>query len=91
MASNRMEALLRVWAFIWQGHLGYVLSVVFGIVGIIFMIVDVIWQLVWDSDGLDSQSTLSQAIQDAYQWNIGQTLFAFTSQGDGEFRWHPWV
>lgn len=89
--GHRLEALSRIWAFIWQGVLGYVLSIVFGILGILFMLIDVAWQILVDEEGLEAESRLAQAIEDFYHWNVGQTLFAFTSQGDGEFRWHPWT
>lgn len=85
--SKRTDALWRVWALIWQTLMGYIVSIVIGIVAIVWMLIDIIWQLIAGSDGLDSNSTIATHVGDAVRWSAGQTIYAVTGGGDGEFRW----
>jgi hypothetical protein len=83
----RKDAIMRVWALIWQATVGYVAVTVMGIVGIVWMILDVAWQLITGRDGLGSSSQVAGHIGDAFQWTASQTVFAVTGGGDGRFRW----
>lgn len=78
---------MRIWALIWQATVGYVATIVIGLIAFVWAIVDLLWQLVLGSDGLDSSSTTATHIGDAFRWSVGQTLFTITGGGDGEFRW----
>ncbi len=85
--GERVDALWRVLALVWQGTLGYVALAIVGIIAFIWMVLDVLWQLITGRDGLDSQSAIAMQVEQAFEWSVGQTVFALTGGGDGQFRW----
>ncbi len=78
---------MRIWALIWQATVGYAAAVVIGILAIVWMLLDVGWQLITNKDGLSSGSSLADHIGDAFEWTAGQSVYAVTGGGDGRFRW----
>lgn len=87
MASKRVDALVRVWALLWAYVVGSIIAGVVFIVGLIWMLVDVVWQLIAGSDGLSATSMPAQWVQATFMWIAGQTNYALT--GSGEFMWLP--
>lgn len=85
--AYRREAVMRIWALIWQVTVGYVAAAVIGFVAIAWMVLDVIWQLITGKEGLDSGSSIAGHIDNAFEWTASQTVYAVTGGGDGEFRW----
>ncbi len=85
--GERADALWRVLALVWQATLGYVALGIVGIIAIVWMVLDVIWQLITGRDGLDANSTIASQVEMAFEWSVGQTVFALTGGGDGSFRW----
>lgn len=85
--GKRRDALLRVWTLLYQATVGYLAALVIGVIALVWMVVDVIWQLIFGSDGLSSSSMLAMQVSDSFEWAAGQTVYAVTGGGDGEFRW----
>jgi len=85
--SKRTEALWRIWAFVWQGTIGYLALIVMGTIAFVFGVIDVLWQLLAGSDGLSESGTVGSHIGEAFSWSVGQTVYALTGGGDGSFRW----
>jgi hypothetical protein len=85
--GKRVDALWRLWALIWQATFGYLALGIIAIVALLWMIVDVAWQLVTGRDGLSSMSTVAMQVENAFDWTAGQTVFALTGGGDGWFYW----
>jgi hypothetical protein len=82
--SKRMEALWRIWAFVWSIPASFVATIV-GFVGLIWGIADVAWQLVTGGDGLSESNRAAEFVIDVLYWPIDLVVFAYT--GDGEFAW----
>ncbi|RLM32617.1 hypothetical protein [Haloarcula sp. Atlit-120R] len=82
----RADALWRVWAFIWAIPASFVASIV-SIVGLVWGIVDVLWQLIFGTDGLSSSSRPAGIVKGVLLWPVDLTIYAFT--GDGGMMWLP--
>ena len=78
----RVDALLRVVALLWVYTVGALIASVVGFIGLLWMLVDVIWQLITGSDGLSSTSTPANWVKGTFMWIAGQTNYALTGSGD---------
>ena len=85
--GKRVDALWRILALLYQGTIGYLALSIIALVALVWMIIDVIWQLIFGSDGLSAGSSIAMQVEMAFDWNVGQTVFALTGGGDGRFRW----
>lgn len=79
--SKRMDALWRVAAFIWSVPAGIVSSFAM-IVGLLWGIVDVVWQLILGSDGLSASSMPAKWVKRLIMWPVNLTVYAITGSGD---------
>lgn len=87
IGTYRKQALWRLWAILWQVSVGYVISIVIGIVGLVFAVIDLLVELVANRDGLRSSSTPAKWVHNALKWSFEQTSYSLT--GKGEFEWFP--
>jgi hypothetical protein len=87
--GKRMDALWRILAFIWITLVGYVAGTIILLVAIVWGIIDISWQLIVGTDGLDAMSTPAQIVENTLNWVAGQNIYALTGGGDGEFRALP--
>lgn len=78
---------MRLWALIWQAILGYLVSIVIGLIALVFMVVDLIIELLANRDGLSRTSKPGEWVERFIMWSVEQTLFSIT--GKGEFEWWP--
>jgi len=78
----RVDALLRVVALLWVYTVGALIASVVGFIGLLWMLVDVVWQLITGSDGLSSTSTPANWVKGTFMWIAGQTNYALTGSGD---------
>jgi hypothetical protein len=83
----RMDALWRVFQLIWVALIGYVLGAIFGVIGIVFMIIDVIWQMILGTEGLDPNGSVGSWLRGYIKWTERQTVYAITGAGNRE--WLP--
>lgn len=84
--SKRMEAVMRVIAGVWT--IPAAIGAYFALLaGIVWMVVDVVWQFILGSDGLSSDGTLGSGIVATIRWPVDLTVFAVA--GDGEMLWLP--
>ena len=87
--GERRDALMRVWAFIWQVIFGYTGGVVVSIIALIWGAVDVVLQLIFGRDWLSADASAAMIVEETLMWMAEQTIYAFTGGGAGEFRWLP--
>lgn len=84
--SQRMEALWRIAAFLYGLLASFVTSIV-TFVGIIWMIVDLAWQLLSGRNDLSENSYPARLVSGTLRWNVDLLVFSLT--GDGEMQWLP--
>jgi len=84
--GQRKDALWRIVAFVWSYVAALVASVVL-LVGIVWGAIDVLWQLVFGSDGLSASSTPAMLVRSTLLWPVDLMIYAFT--GAGEMQWLP--
>ena len=87
--SQRTEALWRIWTIIWMAVIGYVLMFVISIVALVWMILDILWQLITGRDDLSTDRAPARAVDATLSWSVGQTIFALTGGGDKGWRALP--
>lgn len=83
----RMDALVRVFALLWAWVVGAILGSIAFFVGLVWMVIDVVWQLITGREGLDAGGMLASWLQGIVQWGAMQTNYALF--GDGEFKLLP--
>lgn len=87
IGTYRMDALVRVWAFIWAWTVGSIVITVVTIIGLLWGIIDVLWQFIINSEGLSEGSRAAEIVTDTLQWGIDLVVYALT--GKREFMWFP--
>lgn len=85
----RMQALWQVLALIWQAIILSIVTPIILLIGLIWMIIDVLFQFIFNSNGLSAQMAPAQFIKDLLKWHSGQLTFAITGGGDGSFMLTP--
>ena len=80
----RVDALKRILSLLWVYTIGGLITTVVFAVGLLWMLVDIIWQLIVGSDGLSATSMPSQWVKGTFMWIAGQTNYALTGSGDLE-------
>ncbi len=85
--EHRAQALWRIIALVWQATVGYIVVVLVSLLAVVWMLLDIVWQLVAGSEGLDENGRAGMLVSSAFKWAYGQTVFALTGGGDGWFRW----
>ena len=80
----RVDALKRVLALVWVYTIGGLIATVVFFIGLVWMLIDVIWQLIVGSDGLSQTSMPAQWVKGTFMWVAGQTNYALTGSGDLE-------
>lgn len=84
--AKRTDALWRIWAFIWAFPASFLASIV-SVIGLLWGIVDVLWQLVSGRDGLSASSGPAGIVKATLLWPTELMIYAFT--GDGGMMWLP--
>lgn len=82
-----MDALMRVFALLWQAVVGWVVSLALAFIAIPLMVLDVLWQLITGMEGFAPDGTAFGWVQRSIMWNAGQANYAIT--GSGEFKALP--
>jgi hypothetical protein len=75
IGTYRREALVRVLAAIWLLTVGAIISLIFQVFGIIYGVVDIIWQLIANSDGLRKNGSGAMWFKRGLVYLKEQTLF----------------
>lgn len=83
----RMDALWRILAFLWAYTVGGIVATIAVIIGIVWGLVDVTWQLITGRDGLSSSSRPAEIVRESIWWPIRLTVYSLT--GKGEMEWLP--
>ena len=87
LGEQRKRALWRVWAVIWLGGFGYVLGLILGLLALIWGAADLLLSLVFNRDGLSSDSMPARVLRSWFDWQRQLSAFAIT--GAGGMIWFP--
>lgn len=85
--AGRMEALERIWAFIWVNTAGYLIAIVASILGLVLGTLDVFLQLLTGWEVLSSRGLGLGFVGRAFSWVSELLVFSLT--GQGSFSWWP--
>jgi hypothetical protein len=86
IGDQRSEAVWRILAVLYGMVVSFITSIV-ATIGIIWAVVDVVWQLLSNRNDLAEDSRPAMFVYNVLQWNLD--LFVFALTGKGEFRWLP--
>lgn len=86
IGSYREDALMRVLAFIWAWVAAIIVSIV-AIVAFIWGLIDVLWQFLLNSEGLDENGYAPELVANTFWWAVDLEVYAFT--GRKKFMWLP--
>lgn len=76
----RMDALWRIVAFVWAWVASFVAGFV-SIIGLIWGLIDVVWQLIIGTDGLSSGSRPARFVIRVIRWPVNLHVYAYTGRG----------
>lgn len=80
--AGRIEVPKRIFAFLWAWIVGSVVLFIALIVGGVFMVIDLVWQLITGGEGLSPTGMTASWVRGAYMWHAGQTTYGLTGQGE---------
>jgi hypothetical protein len=86
LGKYRADALYRVWGLVWLVVMGVVLQFVV-LIGLVWMVVDVLAQLLLNRDFLSSMSGPASVVSAFIRHEA--MLLDYTLTGEGEFLWVP--
>jgi hypothetical protein len=87
--GQRAEAVWRILAAIYGLTIAAIVSTIVFAIGVVWGIVDVIWQLVTDRNDLSEDSTPAMVVGGTLRWNVEMLIFALTGGGPGRLKWLP--
>lgn len=87
IGGRRMDALWRLWAFLYMLFIASIVAGLATLAGIVWGLIDIVWQFFLDSEGLSEESRGAALIVDTLSWNHELLLYSLT--GKGEFMWLP--
>lgn len=84
----RMDAVWRVLGLVYLMTIGWLVLTIAGIAGLVWMIVDVLWQLIFGSEGPPQRSSgATRFLKRLWEWGHGQLEWVLF--GKGTFPWLP--
>lgn len=86
LGSYRDDALMRVLSFLWSFVAAFIASIIV-IVALVWGLVDVLWQLLLNSEGLDENGYAPELVANVLWWPVDLQVYAFT--GRKKFMWLP--
>lgn len=88
LGKNRSRAFWRVVALVVFVTVGWVISLVAFAAGLLFMLVDIILQFLFNSDGFSKGSTSGMWLVRLYEWQV--SIIGYIVLGSPrEFPWTP--
>lgn len=84
--GKRVDALWRIVAFVWAWVASFIAGFV-SIIGLIWGLIDVVWQLIIGTDGLSASSRPAMFVKRVLMWPVNLHIYAFT--GSGSFQLLP--
>ena len=87
--GQRAEAVWRILAAIYAFTVASILTTIVFVIGAIWGIVDVIWQLISGRNDLSENSTPATIVGGTFRWQIEMLIFALTGGGPGRLEWLP--
>lgn len=86
--GKRTEVLWRLFAVLWAWTVGALVMTIATPVGMVFGVLDLLWQLIAGSEGLSDSNIGFRIFVGSLMWIQGLMVFGFTGGGDG-FQWVP--
>lgn len=87
--AQRSQAIWRVLAFLYGITVASLVTTVVAIVGILWMIIDIPWQLLSGRNDLSETSRPAMIVEETLLWNIQMLIFALTGGGPKKLEWTP--
>ena len=87
IGGRRMDALWRVFAFLYSMFVASLIAGVVALVGIVWGVIDVLWQFLLNSEGLSEDSRPAKIVVDTLDWKVD--LYTYSLTGKGDFMWLP--
>lgn len=90
VGQQRLQALWRIVALVWAATVGSVLFAIIVVAAVIWGVLDLFMQLVFNSNILSERSRPAFVIINTWKWWAGQWTYAFTGGGpDGRTKLLP--
>lgn len=83
--ENRSNAVWRIIMLLWAWTIGGLIAGVIMVVGLIWGVVDILWQLILGTEGLMSDSRPAQFVSGSLHWFAEVHAYAFTGNGSVNF------
>lgn len=78
----RMEAVWRILGLVWLATIGGLVLIIAGLAGLLWMVVDVIWQLITGRDGPPGRSSAAMRfLKRLWGWGNGQLNYVLFGEG----------
>jgi hypothetical protein len=87
LGKYRAKALMRVFGAVYLFTIGYVISIIVMTFGIIYGAVDLVWQLLANSDGLSESGTGAMWLERGFRYGAHMTMYV--ALGKDDFQWLP--
>jgi hypothetical protein len=85
--ENRVDALTRLWAFVWSWAFFILLGTLIAIAALILGLLDIIWVFLTDSEGIRWLSWPKLFLKNIITWE--HDMFLYYLRGEGGFEWLP--
>jgi hypothetical protein len=87
--GQRKQAVWRILALLYGTTVASLISTVVLIVGFVWGIVDILWQLLSGRNDLSETSKPATIVEATLMWNVSLLVFALTGGGPGRLEWLP--
>jgi len=87
--GQRAQAAWRFLAFLYAITIASLVTGVVAFIGFLWMIVDVIWQLISGKNTLSEKSMPARVVQGTLEWNVKMLSFALTGGEPMRLEWTP--
>lgn len=89
LGEQRSQAGWRVLAFIYAIILSSTVTPVITIIGVIWMVIDVLWQALSNKNTLSEDSRPAMIVGGVLRWNVEMLIFAISGGGPKKLEWTP--
>lgn len=87
LGKYRRDALMRIFGAVWLFTVGYLISVLVMVFGIIYGVVDLVAQLLLNRDGLRESSGAAMWFNRGVRYGAHMTMYVVLGKDD--FQWLP--
>lgn len=93
LGKQRWAVLWRLWALVYTVIIAYTLGIIAGIAALIYMVIDLLWQFLLNSEGLADDGRVGDWLDRFIMWYADLHSFIVVGgrdfAGRGKFPWLP--